>query len=264
MVLTHAGLPAEPQALADAVFLPGRRGSLQIEMLGAARRHGAVPMRLPPTLPALLQTVAEGRPVVVLQNLGLPTLPRWHYAVVVGYDLPARRVLLRSGTERRLALPLHTFEHTWVRGGAWAFVALPPGQLPLAAEQAQAVEAVLGFARTAAPGPLVAAWAGVHARWPAAEVAAIGLSNALHAAGDAAAAAAALETALQHQDGAALWNNLARLRLALGDEAGALRAADQAVARAGAGQAQWLQAAMQTRAAVEAAGRSRAIAQEPR
>jgi hypothetical protein len=254
-VLTHAGLPADPLALADAVFLPGRQGSLQIEMLAATRRHGALALRLPAALPALLQTVAEGHPVVVLQNLGLAALPRWHYAVVVGYDLPAGQVLLRSGTTERQVLSLRTFEHTWARGGHWAFVALLPGQLPRVATQAASVDAVLGFARTAAPGPLAAAWAPVHARWPAAEVPAVALAGALHAGGDDAAAAAVLQAALRHQDSATLWNNLARLHLALGNLDAAAHAAGQAVARAAAAQPQWLQAATETQAAVRAAHR---------
>lgn len=252
-VLTHAGLSARPQALADTVFLPGRQGSLQLEMLAATRRQGAVALRLPPALPAVLQTVAEGHPVVVLQNLGLAALPRWHYAVVVGYDLTAGQVLLRSGTTERQVLSLRTFEHTWARAGHWAFVTLPPGSLPDAATQSAATEAVLGFARTAAPGPLAAAWAAVHARWPQAEVPAIGLSSALHAGGDDAAAAAALQSALQHQDGATLWNNLARLHLALGDLEAASRAAERALARAAAAEPKWLPAATETQAAVRAA-----------
>jgi hypothetical protein len=253
-VLTHAGLPAQPEALADAVFLPGRQGSLQLEMLAASRRHGAVATRLPPSLPALLQEVAAGHPVLVLQNLGLAIAPRWHYAVVVGYDLPQRTLLLRSGTTEREVLPLRTFEHTWARGGHWAFVALPPGNLPQTATESDATAAVLGFGRVAAATPLGAAWRGVHQRWPQAEVPAIGLANALHAGGNSSAAAEVLQAALQHQNGAALWNNLARLHLALGRPVQALDAAQRALALAGADQPQWLDAARDTLAAVQAAG----------
>jgi hypothetical protein len=42
MVLSAAGARATPDTLVDQVFLPGRKGSLQVEMLAAARRNGMV------------------------------------------------------------------------------------------------------------------------------------------------------------------------------------------------------------------------------
>jgi len=45
MVLQAAGVDVKPEALVDQVFLPGRKGSLQVEMLAAARRHGLICLR---------------------------------------------------------------------------------------------------------------------------------------------------------------------------------------------------------------------------
>lgn len=56
--LSAAGLPARPEALVGQVFLPGREGSLQIEMLAAARRQGAVATLIPGTLVAFERTAA--------------------------------------------------------------------------------------------------------------------------------------------------------------------------------------------------------------
>ena len=245
-VLADVGMPADPVALADAVFLPSREGSLQLEMLGGARRQGALATKLPPDLTALLRELAAGHAVLVLQNLGLDFAPVWHYAVLVGYDLPARELFFRSGTEQRAVLPLHTFEHTWARGGRWAIAVLPPGQLPATAREADAVEATLGFGRVAAPASLAQAWAAVLQRWPANVLAGMGLGNARHASGDLPAAAQAFEAVAQQHDSAAAWNNLARTRAALGDDAGALLAAQRAVARAQAAEPTWLSAAQQT------------------
>ncbi|MGH2349336.1 MAG: PA2778 family cysteine peptidase, partial [bacterium] len=125
-VLSAAGIPADPEALSTQVYVPTRRGSLQVEMLAAARRNGTVALEIEPALSALLQTVADGYPVVVLQNLGLAWLPRWHYAVVIGYDLDSRSVVLRSGTTRRQVVPMASFERTWSRSGRWAMAALRP------------------------------------------------------------------------------------------------------------------------------------------
>ena len=96
-VLQATGLAVTPPDLVPQVYVPGRQGSLQAEMLAATRRQGAVAYVLPPRLEALLREVAAGTPVVILQNLGLQWAPTWHYAVVVGYDLDEGLVLLRSG-----------------------------------------------------------------------------------------------------------------------------------------------------------------------
>ncbi len=126
MALRHIGLQSDPDELARAVFIPGREGSLQIEMMVAARRAGAIAATLPGTLEALFAEVAAGSVVIVFQNLGLELVPRWHYALVIGYDLERREVMLRSGEEVRQVLPLRTFEHTWARAAHWAMRVSPP------------------------------------------------------------------------------------------------------------------------------------------
>lgn len=250
-VLADAGLPADLAALTEAVFLPAREGSLQIEMLSGARRQGGVPTRLPGELPALLREVAAGHPVLVLQNLGLSFAPRWHYAVLVGYDLDTSELLLRSGTERRAQLSLRTFEHTWARGGHWAITVLRPGHLPITARETDAVDAALGYGRVGAPAAAALVWDAVHARWPGNLLAAMGLGNARHAAGDLAGAATAFEAAARQHDSAAAWHNLASTRDRLGDTAGARQAAARAVERARSADPQWLARALQTQREIE-------------
>jgi len=148
MVLSAGGKAIEPEVLRPQVYLPDRHGSLQIEMLAAARRNGFVAIELAPSLPDLLAEIAAGNPVVVLQNLALDWYPAWHYAVAIGYDLKARRITLRSGTERRLQMPLDTFEHTWRRSGYWAMLALPPRRLPASVAAGDYLSAVARLEKT--------------------------------------------------------------------------------------------------------------------
>lgn len=252
-VLGHAGLRADPQALTEAVFLPAREGSLQVEVLAGARRQGALATRLPGELGALLNEVAVGRPVLVLQNLGLALAPVWHYAVLVGYDLDAAEVVLRSGVTRRERLPLHFFERSWARAGHWAVVVLQPGDWPATAAPAAALEAAVGFERTAGPAAAVLVYRSLWQRWPEQALAGIGLGNSLAATGELAAAAATFEqVALQH-DSAVAWNNLARLRLAQGQMPAAREAARRALARAAQAEPAWLPAAQATQQALDAA-----------
>ncbi len=217
--LSAAGLPTSPQALIDHVFLPGRQGALQVEMLAGARRHGGVATQIPGTLETLLREIAAGHPVVVLQNLGLSWAPSWHYAVAIGYDARSETVLLRSGPMPRQALGLRTFMHTWDRSARWAFVVTRPGQLPATASQAQVLSALVAFERNAPAAAAAQAYRAGLARWPEQPTLAMGLGNALYAAGDTDAAEAAYRQVLAAQEHAAAYNNLARLRLERGDAA---------------------------------------------
>lgn len=242
-VLVHAGLTTTPEALADAVFLPAREGALQTEMLAAARRSGALAVPLPPQLAALLTEVAAGHAVVVLQNLGLSFAPRWHYAVLVGYDLAARELVLRSGTTQRERMGFVLFERTWARGSYWSFVALPPGQLPLTAGESDAVQAAIGFERAAPAAQAQRVYDSLVQRWPDNLLAGLGQGNTRYASGDLAGAAQAFERVALRHDSAAAWHNLAVMRLRLGQRDVAHTAAERALARAQDAEPQWLEAA---------------------
>ena len=231
MVLQHIGRAVTAEALAEAVFLPARGGTLQAEMLAGARRNGAFALTIAPTLEALLREVAAGHPVVVLQNLGLAVLPTWHYAVVVGYDLAREELVLRSGLEERQVMHWRTFEHTWARGEHWAFVALPPGELAATADEPGTAQAAVAFERVATPGSAARVYDAMLVRWPGNLVAAIGAGNSRAAGGDLDGALRAFDAAAARHDSAVAWNNLAMLRWQRGDAAGARAALERAERR---------------------------------
>jgi len=129
--------------LVQEVFLPAASGALQIEMLAVARRQGALAVTLAPNLQSVFAEVAAGTPVIVLQNLSLPWLPRWHYAVVVGYDLSSSRVVLHSGGIESVQMPFELFERTWARSRHWAMVATDPARLPVTADTDRLLNAAL-------------------------------------------------------------------------------------------------------------------------
>jgi len=231
--LVHAGVATDPEALVAQVYLPAREGSLQVEMLAAARRHDLVAYRLAPQLPDLLAEIAGGTPVVVLQNLAFNFAPRWHYAVAVGYDLSREEIILHSGTTKRLVMTLSNFERTWARSGHWAMTALPPGRLPATATEDRYVASIVALERVA-PAPAYRAYAAALERWPDSLLARIGQGNAAYEMRFLAAAESAYrETTRRHPDAADAWNNLAQTLLELGLRDEALAAAQRAVATGG-------------------------------
>jgi len=234
MALGAAGVDIEPEQIVPQVYLPERQGSLQVEMLASARRNQTIAYELAPVIDDLLTEVAAGNPAVVLQNLGLSWSPRWHYAVVVGYDLAAGEILLRSGLEQRQIMRLHNFEHTWARSGHWAMLTLPPGQLPATAKEETFTQAAVAFEATGFNASARATYAAALSRWPKNFTARMGLGNTAYALNDLDAAAAAFRQAgIDHPDATAAHNNLAHVLHQQQHFEEALTSARQAVALGG-------------------------------
>jgi tetratricopeptide (TPR) repeat protein len=258
MVLEAGGKAIQPEVLRPQVYLPDRQGSLQVEMLAAARRNGFVAVELNPKLSDLLAEIAAGNPAVVLQNLALDWYPAWHYAVAIGYDLNAQQIVLRSGTERRLEMPLSTFERTWQRGGYWAMLALPPGRFPASVGSAEYLNAVTKLERAGPPESAQTAYQRALERWPDQFTALMGAGNTAYGAGDFEGAERAFRRAtVVYPRSAAAHNNLAqtladldrydealteaRLAVGLGGplEDASIRTLDAIVKRTGRGEQEW-------------------------
>ncbi len=214
-VLAAQGLNVTPEALTPDLYIPGRQGSLQAELRAAVRARERIAYRLEPELSAILAEVAAGHPVVVFQNLGLGVAPRWHYAVVVGYDLDAGEVILRSGTIERHVNSMPLFERTWSRADRWAFVAVPPEQLPATARPLAWLRAVNELEQTGFLGSAKVGYESAIARWPGEAIGYLGLANTQFAAGDLSGAERALRVLLERQPGRhEAWNNLAHVLMA--------------------------------------------------
>jgi len=229
MMLGHAGRQTSVDELIPQVFLPGREGSVQPEMLAAVRRHGLIPFVIPGSMDALLQETAAGHPVAVLQNLSLPWWPAWHYAVVIGYDLDEETLLLHSGKTAFKVMEQGRFDTTWARSGRWAFVALPPGHLPASPLGRPAVQAVTAFESVQGSKAALPIWQALAGRRPDLAMAQFGLGNALAAEGDRHGAVDAFRRAADARPSlAAAWLNLGLVLRSLGETA----EADEAFERA--------------------------------
>lgn len=248
MAMGAAGLEVTPDQLAPQVYLPGREGSLQIEMMAATRRHGLVAYELAPNLADLLGEVAAGNAPIVLQNLAFSWYPVWHYAVVIGYDLERRTIILRSGPQRRQELSLSTFENTWKRSQYWAMLAQPPQRLPHSALRERYIAAIIDLEKTGPAASARIAYGTALTRWPDDLSARIGLGNTAYAAGDMPAAEQAFRAATRaHPESAIAFNNLADTLARQKRYQEALSAAEEAVRLGGAQQAVFAQTLEQIR-----------------
>ena len=208
-VLNAAGVLVTPDKLAPSVYIPDRNGSLQIELLAATRSYGRVPYPVEPDLLALLGEIQAGRPVLVLQNLGLGFAPVWHYAVVVGYLPDENRFVLRSGEQRRHLVKTSRFLRTWRRAESWGIVVLPPGTLPAGNDAASFVQAVASLESVGQFEAAAAAYQAAVAQWPEHTLAWLGLGNSYYALGQLGNAEAAYFKLLHFEpDNVIVLNNL--------------------------------------------------------
>ncbi|MGM0631654.1 MAG: PA2778 family cysteine peptidase [Pseudomonadota bacterium] len=234
-VLHYSGVEsATADSMVPLVYIPERQGSLQVEMLAAARQSGRVPLVIPGRLEAILEEVRAGRPVLVFQNLGLTALPQWHYAVVAGYDFESRDLILRSGTRRELRTPLRVFERTWARADHWAAVVLRPGELPVHDDPLAYIEAVNDFAGARGADAVGDAYRVASERWPDEPLVQMAHANHLYGLGRYDETADVLRRLLdRHPDLPDAHNNLAHALLRTGRAEAALPHARAAVAAGG-------------------------------
>jgi hypothetical protein len=233
MVLTWNGLTVTPEALKTQVYTPARKGSLQIAMIGATRRHGKIAYEIKGPK-SLFVELASGRPVIVLQNLGLSWLPVWHYAVVIGYDFSEEIVLLHSGVTERKEMSYYTFDKTWARSGYWGMIVLAPTEVPVLTTENKYLSAVLGLEKSHQFRAAVEGYQTALNRWPQSLTALMGLGNSLYKLGDLPSAEDAFRNAADtHPRAGAAYNNLAQVLMEQGRNLEALEAARKAVSLGG-------------------------------
>ena len=209
-VLTMSGVDVALGEIVDKVYLPERKGSLQAELMAATRTEGRLPYVIDGTLAAIWEELAAGRPVLVLQNLGVATIPRWHYAVVVGIDADRGEVILRSGTDRRRITAIKTYLRTWRRSDYWAMVVLAPDEVPANVDRDRYFEVIAALEQTGRLDEAALAWRTAGQMWPGNTVTLFGLGNVQFATGNFIEAETTYRSLL-NQDGQLLVarNNLA-------------------------------------------------------
>ena len=232
-VLEFSGASVDVDDLIQSVYVPGRQGSFQVELLAATRMSGRLPYVIDGTLASLYKELSAGRPVLVLQNLGVQAIPRWHYAVVVGIDPIAEEITLRSGADRRRITPTKTFLHTRRRGGYWGMVALPPNELPAGVDRVRYFTAIAALEQTGRLSEAAAAWQTALNAWPGDRTATFGLANARSAAGELTGAEVLYRDLLAAERDPAVRNNLALVLARQGRIDEALQEIDRARAAAG-------------------------------
>jgi hypothetical protein len=166
MMLNSQGLETNPEILKELVYIPGREGALQVEMVAAARAHGMLVYPLDGTLESLLEEIAAGHPVLVMQNLRFGWWPQWHFAVAIGYDAGERDLILHTDTRKRQSVDLEVFSNTWGRADNWAVTILPPDKVPATAKPLRFLKSAHDLETTGRTTAAGVAYKTAEATWP--------------------------------------------------------------------------------------------------
>ena len=214
-VAAYAGLHLSADDLAPMMYTPGKRGTLQLDFIGAARRIGLLAVTITALRPVLTE-VSVDHPVVVLLNVGSMANPVWHYAVISGFDLQRGQLTLHWGTDSPLIMDFAQFERNWKKADYWALLALTPRVLPATIAVDEILEAASALERVGKAKAANEAYQAILAKGPEQLVALFGLGNTFAALGQWRESAQAFEKAsLMDPDSRAIWNNLAEVYLKL-------------------------------------------------
>ena len=228
-ILQWSGRPVSPDTIREQIYVPGRRGSLQLELLGASRSAGRLPVRVHESPEALVRLLERGRPVLVLQNLGVALIPVWHYAVVVGYLPESDQFVLRSGTDHRRLVSRTRFEQSWRRADHWGIALFDPAEAVSGVAMLDYLEEAAAFESLGRLDVALKAYQRAVAAWPEAPLPGIALGNVLLALGRLESAVEAYTRSLSiDPENLVARNNLADTLAGLGCRERALAVIDAA------------------------------------
>lgn len=178
----HAHTNDQLNDLTKQTYTSDAKGSFQTDMISAARRHGymAVPIE---GMKALLDEVTAGHPVIIFENLGLNWLPQWHYAVVYGFNLNKKKILMHSGPKPHTTEDIKDFERSWQLGNYWGLVVMRPGHFAVSANEFQNVSAAAALESLHFFESAERSYQSILQRWPNSLIALIGMGNLMYRQG---------------------------------------------------------------------------------
>lgn len=233
-LLSFEGKQVNVAELAADMVTDSREGTFRSDLTAKARREGFLALTATNRPNLLAETLQLNKPVAVLVNLSLPSIPKWHYLTVFGYDANARELKVFDGEGRELAMPVATFNRTWERASFWMVALQRPDDRPLPwVSSSQWLEETMTLSDIDKAAGKAAATVGAK-QWPNDHGFPFVLGALAHNDGDLSAAARHFRQAIESRpDFAEAYYNLAWITLEQGDSAQALNLAKQGIAVAG-------------------------------
>ncbi len=154
------------EELDQRTFIPLKKGTLQVELVSAARANGLIAYPLEPNFDALFRELAAHHPVIVLINRSYSWYPLWHYIPVNGYDGGRREVITHFSDQPNEPIAVETFAELWKRSENWGVVLLPPGEIPASASSKKFLRSVYELEKIGMVDEAIRSYKSALIRWP--------------------------------------------------------------------------------------------------
>lgn len=115
-VLAYYGCPDDQQAIAQAVYTDALKGALVTDLENYAVSRGFRTRLGRGTAEEVKACLHQGRPVIVLVDLGFWFLSQPHYLVITGYSDTG--FIANTGYEAGRIFPFGEFEQIWAKKGS--------------------------------------------------------------------------------------------------------------------------------------------------
>lgn len=141
MMQAFYGETPDAEGLYARLALPAKAGILRQDIQIEAQHLGFLDEVIVPSEANLVTALADDKPVLVLQKLPSFSEQGWHYALVVGIDVEAKKVWLHTGESSFEEVPLRLFLRT-LEAKKWGLV-LHHESLPSSADEATFTRSVV-------------------------------------------------------------------------------------------------------------------------
>jgi len=118
MVLNFYGVRVNQDQLAREVYNKNLRGSLNLELLLAGRRHGFDARTETGSIEKIIQAITEGVPVIV-EIKPSPKKDLYHFMVVYGFNRQEKTLTVNSGRDKQKTVSWGHFNRVWKATGNW-------------------------------------------------------------------------------------------------------------------------------------------------
>lgn len=119
-VLKYYGVEKSQEDIAKSVYIPKLKGALITDLEKYAKDQGFKTELFQGSLLDIKRFIDEGKPVILLVDLGFLWISIPHYIVVVGYD--EKYVYANTGYEEKKAFDYKDLDREWSKMGRVALV----------------------------------------------------------------------------------------------------------------------------------------------
>lgn len=123
-VLNYWGLAETPEEIARAIYSPGARGTLDMDLVFYGEKRGLKAAQYPGSTEDLKKNIEGGIPLIVLVDEGILTYRKHHFMIVIGFNEGG--IFAHSGREKERFFPWPVFLRNWEKTKNWT-LRLTPG-----------------------------------------------------------------------------------------------------------------------------------------